>query len=406
MVSILSLSILGSLFLSFLYRISGSRILILKESDFLSAFPSFSISKLFGRENILFEGSLAQKWMGQKDWNYGPFHQMLTIPLYFYTSIYAITTFLFFFLLLIYLGTVLSIYQAATQYKMNRKLLVLLIGILVINYPFLSALQQRNLEILELFLVMAAMISYQRKNYTLAGIFVGLATGIKFLPAIIVMQFLVSRNWKAISGFLYVIVPQLILAQLFLGWQHSFTIRLLIHGESGTIPLRQGLNDVILRLSNGSNNVLYELIYLAIVIIAFLFGIASLRKCLQQTLEESDHWRVWSILLASICLLAPHANNYYFVLLSPLIIQLYLLLIRERIGGYHILFGLGLFLISLPLPFAVLWRIVPSNMSGAWKSTLLNFQSFSPIFFGSLILVCIGLKRYKSLLLLNVIAKA
>jgi len=273
--------------------------------------------------------------------------------------------------------------------------------ILIFNYPFLSSLNQRNLEILEVFVIMSAMIAFQKEKYFFAGFCIGLASGIKFLPGIIVLHFIISRNWKALKGFILALLPQVIFAQIFFGWQNSFTIRLLINGDDITLPLRQGLNDVLTRLlGNGTANTFSRSLFLILFITSLLVGIHYLTNYVRKAPNLYSQWRVWSLLLASICVLAPHANNYYFVLLTPLIIQLFAILVSEKFGFRHVFFGFGIFLISLPLPMAVFWRVLPNGMGSQWKEILLSVQSYSPIFFGTLILIFLGFNRYKPLLLI------
>ena len=195
---IILVSLTGSVVLSFLYRLTGLQILHIRDSDFLTAFPNYTLSKLLGKTLSLYNGSLAQDWMGERFWNYGPLHQFITVPLYFFSSVYSATTFLFFFLLFLYLGSMVVIYQLSYTEPICSSRAFILTCILLINYPFLSALNQRNLEIVELFFIIAAMIAYQQKNYFWAGVFIGLATGIKYLPGIIIIQFLVARNWNCL----------------------------------------------------------------------------------------------------------------------------------------------------------------------------------------------------------------
>ena len=398
---ILLFSVIGGLGCSYFVRIAGLHFPRTKDSDFLTAFPNYRMSKLFGKDMTLFNGSLAQEWMGKEDWNYGPLHQIITVPLYFFTSVYAVTTFLFFFLLITYFGTIYKLYKLVVWKAMEPKYISLMYFILIINYPFLSSLNQRNLEILEVFVILIAMRAYQKEKFFFAGFCIGLASGIKFLPGIIVLHFIISRNWKAIKGFILALLPQVIFAQVFFGWQNSFTIRLLINGEDTTLPLRQGLNDVLTRLlANGTANTLSRSLFIIFFVTTLLVGIQYLRIYVRKAPNLYSQWRVWPLLLALICVLAPHANNYYFVLLTPLIIQLFAILVSEKFGFRHVFFGFGIFLISLPLPMAVLWRVLPNGMGSQWREILLNVQSFSPIFFGTLILIFLGFNRYKPLLLI------
>jgi hypothetical protein len=384
-----------SLIFSFLYRLSGSNILHIGTSDFLTAFPNFKVSRLLDKEQLLYENSLAQAWMGEKNWHYGPLHQFITIPLHLFQSIDQATSFLFFFLIFGYMGTTLTFYWMTHPRRLTFRYSVLLSAILIINYPFLAALHQRNLEILELSFIVGAMYLYRNGRFTGAGVFIGIAAGIKFLPGIIIIHFLISKNWRALKGFLWVTIPEILLTQITLGWQNSWVLHLLLVGEKETIPLRQGLNDVLLRFSNESNRTTFTVIYFSISLIILVATIRYLSKYVTAEPQGSRQWRIWPLLIAISCLIAPHANSYYFVLLIPLIIQLCSNLSSERFNVNHLLFALGLLLLSFPLPFAILWRVMAGDANLHWQNILLSIQSGSPVFLGCLILIYVSLKQFK-----------
>jgi len=379
-----------SLVATLIYSRLGLTFLTLKESDFLSAFPTYRMSKIFGKEDSLFAGSLAEKWLGENDWNYGPLHQLITMPLYLFNSVDQATTFLFFFLLLMFGLTIYCLINIEAHQTSRQMKLIPLYFILLINYPFLSALQQRNLEIVEVFLIVAALVAYRRERYFMAGALIGISAGIKFFPAIIVLQFIFSRNWQALKGFVYFFIPQILLAQFALGWQNSFTLRLLFQGESETVPLRQGLNDLILRFSTGANDGMLKILYVILATAIFIFVSCLVYKNTQVNSSSKTATNNWWLLLTLICIIAPHSNNYYFVLLTPLIVQIYFYLLEKGSRLVALSYGFGLILLSAPLPFAVLWRVLPEGSSVDFKEMLLVFQSYSPMFFGSSILLIIG----------------
>lgn len=379
--------IFASLVLSFIYRKTGSNILFVKDSDFLAVFPNSKFSQFFQNGQHLFNNSLAQAWSSGDSWYYGPLYQFLTIPLYLFRSIYDVTTFLFFFLLLTYTMTLFQFYKLNFKMRIQKFHIFALTLLLVVNYPFMAAFQQRNLELIELFYISSAMIAYQKRFYWSAGILIGLASGIKFLPAVIVLHFLTAKNWRAVLGFFCAIIPQLLIAELFLGWRNNSTLKMLLSGEKATLPLRQGLNDVLIRLSGGSATGFTSLLYWTTTITVLALGVIGLRRYVESQTEKNSQWRVWSLLLGFVCILSPHSNSYYFILFTPLVIQIYLSLTVQASKLDFSLLSVALFLISCPLPFAVIWRIVPSDSIAYWKSMLTSLQSFSPIFFGSLVLL-------------------
>lgn len=387
-----AINILIALILTQIYKLVNFEFLSMGGSDFLTAFPNFRFSHLFGTVHSLFYGSVAEGWMGEKYWNYGPLHQFLTIPLYFFGSMADVTAFLFFILLLTYLASIKTLSQLTLSERFQRRHLLCLILVLVINYPFLSALGQRNLEILEIAFVSAAMIAFKQKKFLLSGVLIGFATGIKFLPGIILLHFILSRNWGAVKGFFMAIVPQAILTQLFLGWQNSYLMLDLLDGEVGTAAHCQGLNDFLKRLFQGKPTKIETVLYLGISITALILISIFLLQLNRNSFRNQQQWKVWPLLIAISVLLSPHANNYYFVLVVPLIIQIYAQLISQPIGINHFLFGISLLSLSLVLPLAILWRILPSDISMILQNKLTEVQSYSPMFIGTLILIFLFFK--------------
>lgn len=324
-------------------------------------------------------------------------HQFITIPLYLLPSIYLVTTLLLIVLSLMYMQSIFTYIFIIDPVDLNLSKVQSLFLILVAFYPFLAAINQRNLEIIEVFLVVIATSYHRKSNFFMSGFIVGLAAGIKFLPLIIVLLFILEKNRKALLGFSLSFLPQIFLAQLVFGWERSFTYKLLSEGESETIPLRQGLADVILRLlgNNGGN---YNSVYL---IIAFLVSLSSFVLLLkffriQQNVEE--RWRIWSFVLAFVCLIVPHSNNYYFVLFVPLTIDIFFDIQPNNKRRDFFLYFFGLVLMSAPLPIALLWRLLPESQMDTGQIALQQIQSLSPMFFGGLLLLILAIKNSKSIL--------
>ena len=387
---------LALLSISLFDLLSGKFFLAVKDSDFLTAFPNYEISNFVGRPDF-YDNTLAEQWMGQEYWQYGPMHQFITLPLYLLSSIYLVTTLLLVVLTLLYMKTILTYISMVSPAGLNGSKVRNIFIILFAFYPFLAAINQRNLEIVEVFFVIIAANYYRKSDFFVSGFVIGLATGIKFLPAIIVLLFILEKNKKALLGFALSFLPQIVLAQLVFGWERSFTYRLLSEGESETIPLRQGLADVILRLlgNNGGNyNAVYLLIAFLASIATFVFLVKFFR--LQQNIEE--RWRIWSFVLAFVCLIVPHSNNYYFVLFVPLIIDVYLDLLRNRVKRDLLLYSIGLILMSAPLPIALFWRLLPDSEINSGQMALQQIQSLSPMFFGGLMLLILAIKNSKSIL--------
>lgn len=394
--------------LGFVYTIYVSlnlKFLTVTDSDFLTGFPDGKISRLLGVEDKLFKNSLAESWMGNDgNWHYGPMHVFLTIPLHFFPSVKAATDFLFFLLLALYILSIQFCIKLYSKFYELRISPLLIYAISLFNYPFLSALHQRNLEIVELFIVSLSMLLWSKKLYFQSGMLIGLASGVKYLPAIILLCFIFSRKKKATMGFAVAWIPQLFFIQFFLGWQNSYTLNLLIKGDSETIPLRQGLFDVMIRIFRPilGQNVLLSFNRLILIILLVLL-VLRLQKYFQveQLLKQS--WELWPTILTLGVILAPHSNNYYFCLLTPILIQgLYLL--KNRNYSQKIFFAMGLFLLSAPIPLAILWRVVSAfgpavnihSQDASPTISLLNqFLSASPLFVGTVLILILTRRVWK-----------
>jgi len=380
----------------FIDKLLGGRLLNVKDSDFLTAFPNYELSQFFGRED-LYQGSLAEQWMGSEFWQYGPMHQFFSIPLYLLPSVSSVMTFLFFILIFVYFFTIRAyLINSNITFSNNQKKLGLTLT-LSFFYPFLSAINQRNFELIELLLIVQAAIFYKKSNHLLAGVLIGLATGVKFLPIIIFGFFLLERNRKAIYGFLLAFIPQVIVTQLIFDWSRSFTFRLLSEGEPETIPLRQGLADVILRLQGNSGGN-YNIVYFLIVGVIGLFTMYLILRFLRIQRNQYERWRIWCYLLGIVCLIVPHSNNYYFVFFVPLLIEVYANIQNRRFSIDALLFGVGVFLISLPLPFAILWRVLSESSSREIQQALVFVQNSSPMFFGGAVILTLALKNSQQIL--------
>ena len=186
---IFTIVFLALLSISLFDLLSGKFFLAVKDSDFLTAFPNYEISNFVGRPDF-YDNTLAEQWMGQEYWQYGPMHQFITLPLYLLSSIYLVTTLLLVVLTLLYMKTILTYISMASPAGLNGSKVRNIFIILFAFYPFLAAINQRNLEIVEVFFVIIAANYYRKSNFFVSGFVIGLATGIKFLPAIIVLLFI------------------------------------------------------------------------------------------------------------------------------------------------------------------------------------------------------------------------
>lgn len=87
--------------------------------------------------------------------------------------------------------------------------------------PIMSDLQHGNINILILFLVMAALRLFSRDRTFLCGMLIGLAVVIKVTPGLFLPYFLYKRQWRTLVGAALGGVLALVIPAMVLGWQHN-----------------------------------------------------------------------------------------------------------------------------------------------------------------------------------------
>jgi hypothetical protein len=286
--------------------------------DFLASFPSWRVSVLTGRLDM-YRGSLAAKWAVKKFgtthplWHYGPVEHLVTLPLFAFENLrtayiaWLIANYVFLAVILVLASSVFHSGRAKWLWRS-------VVCIAILNYgPLYEALTQRNIEIFELLLILAAFALFSRGRSAGAGAVIGFAAMSKFLPLIFVPYFLVKRQLRALMGAVITIAVIAIAAEAVLGWRYSGTVVQLQRGGLIYSETDQSLAGMIRRLLVWTRSPLsvsmlsFSAIILAVAGVAWLFLRA--RNC--AAIEDLE----WSTLIAVMVLLPPHNEQYYFVLL-------------------------------------------------------------------------------------------
>jgi hypothetical protein len=189
-------------------------------ADLISAFPGplmFRVTEIWP--------ALAKNWIGgDPAWNYGPALHLLTLPFVFASSRLQATRVI---LVCDYLLMVVTFLLWMRLLLPERRYVPGWIAILCVwlNYfPLLEAVTGRELEVVELFLITLAVWALRRQREALAGVAIGVASMIKFLPAMFIPYLFVKWCRKGASVAGLTALAFAIFGQLALGWEQSVTL--------------------------------------------------------------------------------------------------------------------------------------------------------------------------------------
>lgn len=141
--------------------------------------------------------------------------------------------------------------------------------ILVSLRPIVGDLSHGNVNLLILFLVVAALYAFKRGKDVIAGLTLALAITCKVTPALFVPYFLWKRAWKTVAAcligmaLLFVVVPGAILGpahnwKLLNSWVEKMILPFTVGGEVTTEHCNQSLPGLIYRLGTNSPSFLDE----------------------------------------------------------------------------------------------------------------------------------------------------
>jgi len=159
-------------------------------------------------------------------WFYGPVHHFWLLPLVLLAQDAA----MFFrpvliIYILLYIGVLVLLYKMIkdTSHSGFRNYLLLgfMFAIALGSFQFNDNLGQRNVEILELCLIIIAFYFLKNNKDYLGGGVLGLAAMTKFLPIIFLPYLLVKKRYRAAFGFFIVFALIAVVTQFTLGWENN-----------------------------------------------------------------------------------------------------------------------------------------------------------------------------------------
>jgi len=134
---------------------------------------------------------------------YGPLHYLMALPiLYFFPGnfgviFYTVDTFCIF-------GSIYYTYKTLSD---NHKLTELfIIGVIWLNSsPLYYALGMRSVELYEILCLSTAFYLFNKGNEVQGSIWLALAAGFKYLPAIFVIYLIINKKWRPLGVFVLVL---------------------------------------------------------------------------------------------------------------------------------------------------------------------------------------------------------
>lgn len=277
--------------------------------------------------------SLARPWvaehlaMGPRKWAYGPVVHIITLPCALLPTQLDAMRMMFVWDCAL-LAATFVLWMLLLMPERRPPLAVLAIACLWINFfPLIEVIIGREIEILELFLVTLGVWSLRRARQNTAGAAIGIAAMTKFLPVIFVPYLFVKGYRRAGNVAVLTIVCIVMVTQVLMGWQSSATLisaRNEVNGRDvRTSYANQGLTNVLYKTFTARNidtanpPTLYPdalrrvgLVVSAIVMLTTVLFVMRWRRSPFLELE-------CALLLIVMCLVALHANTYYFIFALP-----------------------------------------------------------------------------------------
>ena len=358
-------------------------------SDFFASWPAPEVARAFGKADTFLVGGYAERYLQDGQWLYGPVYHLITVPLFLFSDKHTAFDALLYGTLLFFISSCLILIYFAFRspfWSYRNAGVIFIVGNMS---PAFEALGQRNIEILELLILSAAVLTYHRKSSRLAALLIGIGAGIKFVLGAIVPYLIINRKrdrtWSTLLTTGLVIA---VLTQLLLGWQDSYILKLLPDTNRRMLyhPLNQAASGVLHRLP-GLNNIQVPLISALVALVSVCLGLVWMYRS-----RGKSNWLVqWSVCLTGTLLILPHNEYYYFCLLTvPLLVQ-YLILSGNGSIRQWALFWSAYVLIAWPFPLSILNAIVDKAIGRhVWLTQLL--LNWSLPFIGALLLLILLLK--------------
>ncbi|MCX5694986.1 MAG: glycosyltransferase family 87 protein [Candidatus Omnitrophica bacterium] len=294
-------------------------------------------------------------------WFYGPIHHIWLFPFILISG--SIQVF-FRSLLIFYCASIIFIarlfYKQILSGIVSKVYPLLFTAIFFGAFALMDNLTQRNVELFELLLIIAAFIALSKKREYLGGICLCLAATAKLLPFIFLPYLIVKKRKKAVIAFLGTFLVIIFLGQLFLRWQKYLVFDFSSMAHQGIIPEASSLFGQTylspIRHTNSSlcgfilsffahidmskqipqvtylthnfflPNVIFIFIALSIFLVSFFF--------FYKTAQKGNLLYEFSLVCLVMLLVSTHVNPHYYVftILAAVSILYFLFITGENVN--------------------------------------------------------------------------
>ncbi len=318
--------------------------------------------------------------------------------------------------------------KAARLEKRPAAMLYMAAAALTVNFqPFLETLAQHKVEGIEFFLIALAVLWYRQGRDLLCGAAVMLAANLKYLPGILILFFLVKRQWRVLLGML------LMEGAIVLLLAHSYGLEVLrfaliqhpadllfSHRHEGTFPLASvemqtlaGTVNRLLARPDPAYGFMYYIEtenYMPVSRPALAQGIAGALRLLligvwvffiRRGIPVRERERAWprlllelSFTLVMLLMISQLARVHYGILLLPAFVAVGLLLYQWRCRFRPLerwLFLAAYGLSAMLIPGGFLNKLPPAPLWGSSYSDLYLWASLpfiGYVLLGACILLC------------------
>ncbi len=276
--------------------------------------------------------------------------------------------------------------------------------------PFQANVAVGQVSVLVALFISAGWYLYKKHKDLLAGIFIALATMLKFYPGLLLLYFLFEKNykffWSSVAGIVIIMVLTLILTKNDV-FHFLFTILPADSKYSGADIGNLSINGYFAKLflsvkayyTTGafaaSENYVLKNIGVAIAVALLLFyGALSMRTYSYDNDLGFSVFIILSLLLSPICW-----NHYLTLLLLPLII-LIKELIKKRTVSEVVIFITALLFISIDTSsvyFLTALSVVRGFIPGNPASFFYRMTFYSLPFYGMVLLLLLNFKMIKNI---------
>ena len=392
--------------------------------EFQANFPFYLFLKDYNLP--LYDSLNNYSWGGpgfSKTWFYGPIHHLWLFPLtLFFHSMTPFYRLLLIFYICLFICCVVLIFNSI---KKDNSVLFFIAYLTVVfgSFQLMENLRQRNVELLEFFLIGIAYLFLQRKRDFAGGALLCLAAMAKLFPFIFLPYLIIKKRFKAVVGFLITFIIIAIITQMTLRWQnwqllnpdcakdHGFPMVDTLLGRNCFQPVQHtacSLPTLVLmffakidmsrympiityRIDNFFiPNMIYLL--LAILIAALTFYL------FYRTGKKADLFQEFSLICLTMLLVSSHCNPHYYIFTIFAYISIlktysydldkYELSLFSKIFMFGV-YILSLFLMGNLIPFQLYEKLLPlKNIAFHY------FVTYNLFVFGTVILWCIMMWIY------------